>query len=422
VFRSPVSGPATPGINTSRAAGTTPSGNTADDNAEPFSALMQGFFRGTQPTATAPASRGTQADTAGGDEPASADPVAGMHGLAAALPVAIAGPQSPTVAIAGLADGKPSPANGSNLPPTQPGLPAEPGLDARREPGYESQAVLPAARISLADIELGHQLDMAAAAPPPADTWTRRFMPMGGAPTAALPPAVATTDNPTDQLPGAETGSMLQQPAGLTAGDLSRLVQNLSQNGGREPFSAAFHVDGNSMNTLPAANSTVGPQVPETSLGSMLRSGLGSFPLLQPLGPAQAWTAGLGDRLLTLAGPGTHSARIKLHPESLGTLDIEIKVADNTAQVWFGAQHSQTREAIEASLPQLREMFAEQGIRLAHAQVDAGTEQRARDQRQAFDETENPGTAWRSSQAQRNLSDPPPPLRASTSRLVDAWA
>ncbi len=234
-----------------------------------------------------------------------------------------------------------------------------------------------------------------------------------------LSPAVSSADSASDLLPGAEPESILQQPAGLTAGDLSRLVQNLSPNGGREPFSAAFRIDGNSMNPLPGAASSGSPQVPDAGLGNMVRGGLSGFPPLQPLGPAQAWTTGLGDRLLTLAGPGTHSARLRLHPESLGTLDIEIKVANNTAQVWFGAQHSQTREAIEASLPQLREMFAEQGIRLAHAQVDSGTDQRARNQQQAFDET---GNAWRSAPARSDLPDPLSPVRATSSRLVDAWA
>lgn len=235
------------------------------------------------------------------------------------------------------------------------------------------------------------------------------------------PMASSSADGPTDLLPGTEAEPVLRQPAGLTAGDLSRLVQNLAQNGGREAFSAAFSTDGTGM-TSPAGTPAGSPPAPETSLGNMARSGLSGFPPLQPLGPAQAWTTGLGDRLLTLAGPGTHSARLRLHPESLGTLDIEIKIADSTAQVWFGAQHSQTREAIEASLPQLREMFAEQGIRLAHAQVDSGSDQRAQDQQQGFNEAGNPRTAWRDAPARSELPDRLAPARPATSRLVDAWA
>ena len=41
----------------------------------------------------------------------------------------------------------------------------------------------------------------------------------------------------------------------------------------------------------------------------------------------------------------------------------------NTAQVWFGAQHADTRAALAEALPRLREMFAEAGLSLGHAGV-----------------------------------------------------
>jgi flagellar hook-length control protein FliK len=405
-------------------AGAPASDSTADSGAEPFAALLLGFLQGAQPATLAATASVALLDKAIGDELPVPDPLADGNGLSATLPIAAAGPSPATATLSSLATGSTLPASGSSLPLTTAGSSAEAAVAA--PPAAETDAGTPAppVRISLADIEHSRELNMASATPPQADTWTRRFMPMSAAATAGLAAPVSGTDGPTDLLPGAEPGSMLQQPAGLTAGDLSRLVQNLAQNGGREPFSAAFRSDGNSMNSLPGTGTTNtgSPQLQDAGLGNMVRGSLGGFPPLQPLGPAQAWTTGLGDRLLTLAGPGTHSARLKLHPESLGTLDIEIRIADNTAQVWFGAQHSQTREAIEASLPQLREMFAEQGIRLAHAQVDSGTDQRARNQQQAFNETDNPHSPWRSGPARGGPPESLAPARTTTSRLVDAWA
>lgn len=102
------------------------------------------------------------------------------------------------------------------------------------------------------------------------------------------------------------------------------------------------------------------------------RLGSTSLPPLQPLGDAGAFAGGLADRLLTLGGPGAHSARLKLHPEHLGELDVEISIEDGNAQVWFGTTTSQARDAIEGSLPRLRELFADQGIQLTRTQVDAG--------------------------------------------------
>lgn len=422
LFQAPVPGPAVKATGLPQSAGAPASGSTADSNAEPFAALLLGFLQGAQPAALAVTASVALLDKAVGDELPVPDPVADTSGLSAVLPFAAAGPQPATATHSVLANGRALPAGGSSLPLTTAESFAEPAVATQPAAGADAGAPVPAARISLADIEHSRQLNLATATPPQTDTWTRRFTPISAAETAGLSATVSGTDSPTDLLPGAEPESMLQQPAGLTAGDLSRLAQNLSQNGGREPFTAAFRIDGNAMNPLPGTAGTGSPQAPATGLGNMLRDGLSGFPPLQPLGPAQAWTTGLGDRLMTLAGPGTHSARLRLHPESLGTLDIEIKVADNTAQVWFGAQHSQTREAIEASLPQLREMFAEQGIRLAHAQVDSGTDQRARNQQPAFDETGHQGTTWRSAPARGGLPDSMAPARAATSRLVDAWA
>lgn len=94
---------------------------------------------------------------------------------------------------------------------------------------------------------------------------------------------------------------------------------------------------------------------------------------LQPLGSAGAFASGLADRLLAMAGPGSQSARLKLHPDHLGALQVEIRITDGSAQVWFGATSDQARQAIQASLPQLRQLFADQGIQLTRTHVDAGS-------------------------------------------------
>lgn len=97
------------------------------------------------------------------------------------------------------------------------------------------------------------------------------------------------------------------------------------------------------------------------------------MPVLQPLADADAWAKGLGDRLLVMAENGMHSARLKLHPEHLGPLEVRIRVHDDGAsQVWFSAHHPQTRDAIEHAIPRLCELFADQGLSLAQANVDSG--------------------------------------------------
>jgi flagellar hook-length control protein FliK len=87
-----------------------------------------------------------------------------------------------------------------------------------------------------------------------------------------------------------------------------------------------------------------------------------------PVGSA-AWADEIGTRVVMMTESGNHTASLKLSPEHLGPLEINITVRDDKASVWFGAAHADTRAAIENALPRLREMFESQGLSLADAGV-----------------------------------------------------
>lgn len=87
-----------------------------------------------------------------------------------------------------------------------------------------------------------------------------------------------------------------------------------------------------------------------------------------PVGSA-AWADEVGTRVVMMTESGNHTASLKLSPEHLGPLEINITVRDDKASVWFGAAHADTRAAIETALPKLREMFESQGLSLADAGV-----------------------------------------------------
>jgi flagellar hook-length control protein FliK len=63
------------------------------------------------------------------------------------------------------------------------------------------------------------------------------------------------------------------------------------------------------------------------------------------------------------------SGSLQLSPEHLGPLEVRISVRDGAASVWFGANHADTRAALEQALPHLRNMFASQGLTLSDAGV-----------------------------------------------------
>jgi len=70
-----------------------------------------------------------------------------------------------------------------------------------------------------------------------------------------------------------------------------------------------------------------------------------------------------------LGGQGIKQARIRLHPEELGSLDVKVSVTHGRVDVVFSAQHPAAVAAVQQSLPQLDQMLAQHGLSLGHAEV-----------------------------------------------------
>ena len=83
----------------------------------------------------------------------------------------------------------------------------------------------------------------------------------------------------------------------------------------------------------------------------------------------------LGERLRWLTESGVQEARMQLHPRELGSVDIRIRIEGQGASVWFGADHPGARAALEATLPQLRERLASEGLQLTQTSVGSQTQQ-----------------------------------------------
>ncbi len=121
--------------------------------------------------------------------------------------------------------------------------------------------------------------------------------------------------------------------------------------------------------TQPPAATSAGPPAAQPAVLSPFEA----LPALEPLADRDAWSQGLGERLLLMAERGMQSATLRLQPEHLGPMQIRINVdEDGAAQVLFSAHQATTREALEQAIPRLRELFADQGLTLMQANVDAG--------------------------------------------------
>ncbi len=63
------------------------------------------------------------------------------------------------------------------------------------------------------------------------------------------------------------------------------------------------------------------------------------------------------------------TVNLKLHPQELGELRMEIKVTQDNIRAHIVAQNPQAQEMIERHLPRLRETLAQQGLQLQHIEV-----------------------------------------------------
>ncbi|MFZ0549234.1 MAG: flagellar hook-length control protein FliK, partial [Steroidobacteraceae bacterium] len=122
--------------------------------------------------------------------------------------------------------------------------------------------------------------------------------------------------------------------------------------------------------TAAAAAFTAATQMPTAShIGSQPGAIDSSNMTLASQVGTSAWTDELGTKVTWMAQQGIQSASLQLSPEHLGPLQVNISVHDGQASVWFGAAQPDTRAALQQSLPQLRQLFANQGLTLTDAGV-----------------------------------------------------
>jgi flagellar hook-length control protein FliK len=121
--------------------------------------------------------------------------------------------------------------------------------------------------------------------------------------------------------------------------------------------------------------------------------------------------------LAQLVHIGADRAQLHVHPVDMGPIDVTMRIQHGQVHVTMAAADPQTRTALEQSLPQLRDLLANQGLALANASVN---DQAPRDDRPQHSRT---GIAPVSRVAGIDAATP---LPASTSialrRLVDLYA
>ncbi|WP_150306120.1 flagellar hook-length control protein FliK [Pseudomonas saliphila] len=87
----------------------------------------------------------------------------------------------------------------------------------------------------------------------------------------------------------------------------------------------------------------------------------------------QSWGEAAVEKVMWMSSQNLRSVEIKLDPAELGPLEIHIQNRGQEHQVQFVSQNPSVREALEAQMFRLREMFSQQGMDQVNVTVSDGS-------------------------------------------------
>mgnify|MGYP001813734271 CR=1 FL=1 len=183
--------------------------------------------------------------------------------------------------------------------------------------------------------------------------------------TPATPaiPVPASADAGTRELP-------LPEPATVTARN------------GQQAIAAALGSQAGTKQLLPDGRNTTSLKADVIAPGTAVDSGMTEFGAsLTEAGvkPASArvpvpvgqpgWGRAVGEQVVWFVSRNINAANLRLNPQHLGPLEMQVSLEGTQANVTFTSQHAVVREALESALPRLREMLADNGLSLANVNV-----------------------------------------------------
>jgi len=155
--------------------------------------------------------------------------------------------------------------------------------------------------------------------------------------------------------------------ASLGAHEMQHAVQAAASDLGN--MSAAQHTEGAGIShpAVDIANMGIGGNSQSATTDKMAPAAAAP-PIAVPLQHAE-WGDELSNRVTWMIRQDVQSASIKLNPPHLGPLEVKISVMNDQVNVSFSSHHAPVREALDASMPRLKEMLGDNGLQLGDANV-----------------------------------------------------
>lgn len=134
------------------------------------------------------------------------------------------------------------------------------------------------------------------------------------------------------------------------------------------------------------------------------------------------WGQAFGQRVSYMLNAQVQQAQITLNPEKLGPIQIKLHFdRDQQVQLSVVAQNGATREAIDASIPRLREMMEQAGVNLTSVDVNSG-DSFAEQQADQEELAQSSGNVKSSAGGVISENDEPLADELSSDSLVDFYA
>ncbi|MGV8923912.1 MAG: flagellar hook-length control protein FliK, partial [Thermomonas sp.] len=131
---------------------------------------------------------------------------------------------------------------------------------------------------------------------------------------------------------------------------------------------AAAPVDAVSADSFSLAATTPAPAPLRATLSALTPP----VPLALPTDPDAGFDDGFGTRIAWMAEQRLGHAQIRLNPEHVGPIEVRVQLDGDRVSAQFSSAHAEVRQAIEASLPRLRDMLGQHGLQLGQADVGQG--------------------------------------------------
>jgi len=262
------------------------------------------------------------------------------------------------------ADAEAATAETPSLPPVAV-TPAGPGTE-KDKPAPTEDAPWPPPGLAGLVLAMPTPVDAAAALPTTA-------APSQASDGSALPVAPAANPALPATAPAAATAATADgKPAATSAGDASALPLperilpgKRSERGEGSDVAAVGDRASTPLLHAPAAAAV-------QDLKAALAAGNAIFngePTPKPVLGDDGFDQAIGARLGWLADQKIGHAHIRLSPDDMGPVDVRLQLNGDKVHASFSSPHVDVRQALESSLPRLRELLGEQGFQLAHADV-----------------------------------------------------